>query len=160
MTLFAAALEAAQGQWWPADSPAEDERRHRTQGCRLAWAERVLGLDRAVEAAVREQIATRLRVPTLTLLSQGRCPSRSWRTRGRAVHAVLRALPSDASLLDRLLAAGALRQLWPTPQRWDPLQRTWRRDDSGGRERGAAGGAQSRASPPTNSPSGPRRGDP
>ena len=99
-TLFDAATDAADGQRWPADSPAEDERRRRTQGCRLDLAGKLLGVHPELNARTRERIATHPRVPTMTLRTAAGQWATSWMTRGAAVLAVLRALPVDESLLD------------------------------------------------------------
>ena len=137
-TLFGAATDVADGQRWPADSPADDERRRRTQGGRLELAGQLLGVH--------------LRVPTMTLRTAAGQWTTSWMTRGAAVLAVLRALLVDDSLLDRILAAGAVTDLWPPHQRWDPVRRKWVRCRSRRRKRPVASAPQSRAPPPTNSP--------
>ena len=155
MTLFGAALDAADGQRWPAHSPAHDERRRRTQGCRLDLAGKLLGVHPKLEARSRERIATRLRVPTLTLRDAAHRWATNWMARGGALLAVLVALPLDESLLDRLLAAGAVTDRWPSPQRWDPVRHTWVRCRSRSTERPVASAAESRAPPPTNSPAAP-----
>ena len=151
-TLFSVATDAAAGRRWPAHSPADDERRRRTQGCRLERAGQLLGVHPGLEAVSRERIATRLRVPTLTLRDAAHRWATSWMARGGAILAVLLALPIDASLLDRFLAAGAVTALWPSPQRWDPLRHTWVRSRSRPTEGPVASAAPSRAPPPTNSP--------
>ncbi|MFH1570271.1 MAG: hypothetical protein ABIL09_19925 [Gemmatimonadota bacterium] len=155
-TLFDAAVEAADAQRWPGHSPADDDRRRRTQGCRLDLAGHLLGVHPELEARTRERLATRLRVPTITLGDAARCWATSWRARGAAIRTVLRALPIDGSLLDRLLAAGAVAALWPPPQRWDPGRQTWVRARSRRPERPLSRAPQSHASPPTNSPAAPR----
>ena len=151
-TLFGAAVDAADGQRWPAHSPAHDERRRRTQGCRLELAGKLLGVHPELEVRSRERLATRLRVPTLTLRDAAQRWATSWMARGVAILAVLRTLPVDASLLDRILAAGAVTALWPPPQRWDPVRHTWVRCRSRPTERPVASASHSRAPPPTNSP--------
>ena len=151
-TLFGAATDVADGQRWPADSPADDERRRRTQGGRLELAGKLLGVHPEFKARTRERIATHLRVPTMTLRTAAGQWTTSWMTRGAAVLAVLRALLVDDSLLDRILAAGAVTDLWPPHQRWDPVRRTWVRCRSRRRKRPVASAPQSRAPPPTNSP--------
>ena len=151
-TLLGAAVDAAAGQRWPAHSPAHDERRRRTQGCRLAWAGTLLGVHPDLDARTRERIATRLRVPTMRLRDAAGGWDICWQARGRAILAVLQSLPLDGNLLDRLLAAGAVTDLWPSPQRWDPARGTWVRPRSGGPEHPVSGAPQSRAPPPTNSP--------
>ena len=151
-TLVGAALDAAEGRRWPSHSPADDERRRRTQGCRLARAGHLLGVHPELDARCRERIATRLQVPTLTLREAARGWAPSWQARGAAIRAVLMALPVDGGLLDRLLAAGAVSGLWPSPQRWDPVRHTWIRARSRCTKRAVAKTAPSRAPPPTNSP--------
>ena len=59
-----------------------------------------------LEARTRELVATRLRVPTLSLRDACHRWATRWLTRGAAVQAVLQSLPLDGSLLDRILAAG------------------------------------------------------
>ena len=151
-TLLGAAIDAAVGQRWPALSPAGDERRRRTQGCRLDLAGKLLGIHPDVDARTRERIATRVQVPTMTLRSAAGQWAVSWQARGAAVLAVLPSLPIDASLLDRILSAGAVTDLWPVPQRWDPGRGTWVRPRSGGTKRRDTNPSQDRAPPPTNSP--------
>jgi len=157
-TLFAAAVDAAGGQRWPAHSPADDERRRRTQGCRLALAGTLLGVHPDVDARTRERLATRLRVPTMTLRAAAGQWATRWKARGTAILTVLCSLLIDGTLLKRILAAGAVTHLWPPPQRWDPVRRTWVRCRSGPPEHPVADPRQSRAPPPTNSPAvGPSR---
>ena len=151
-TLFGAAIDAAQGQRWPAHSPADDTRRRRTQGCRLTRAGTLLGVHPDLDSRTREWVATRLHVPTLTLRDAAGQWAPSWQARGGAIRTVLEALPPNGSLLDRLLGAGAITGLWPSPQRWDPVRRTWVRPRSGGPEHPVASAPASRAPPPTNSP--------
>ena len=151
-TLFGAAVDAAKGQRWPAHSPADDVRRRRTQGCRLTVAGTLLGVHPDLDSRTREWIATRLRVPTMTLRDAAGRWHTSWQARGAAVLDVIQSLSLDGSFLDRLLAAGAVTGLWPSPQRWDPVRGTWVRPRSGGLEHPVASAPASRAPPPTNSP--------
>ena len=151
-TLLGAAVDAAAGQRWPAHSPADDERRRRTQGCRLDLAGKLFGVHPDLDARTRERIATRLQVPTLRLRDAAGDWATSWQARGGAILAVLPSLPVDASLLDRVLTAGAVTALWPTPQRWDPGRGTWVRPRSSGAKRRGPHALQERAPPPTNSP--------
>lgn len=153
-TLFGAALDAAGDVRWPEDSPCDDERRRRTQGSRLTWAGRLLGVHPEVDARAQELIATRLRVPTMTLRSAARGWGRDWMTRGAAVLSVLGVLRADDGLLDRILSSGAVAQLWPWPERWDQARRTWVR--SGRPERPVTAVRGSRAPPPTKSPGAER----
>jgi hypothetical protein len=149
--LLCAALDAADRDWWPAHSPADDERRRRTQGCQLQRAGCLLGVHPDVDARTRERIATRLRVPTMALRSAASGWTSRWQAQGTAIVTALSALPHDGSLLDRVLAAGAQAGLWPPPQRWDPARRTWVRARSRAPKRSGTGPSRSRASPPTTS---------
>ena len=148
-TVFAAALDAAAGVWWRADSPADDARRRRTQGRHLQVAGRLLGIHPDVDSRTRERIATRLRVPTLILRSAARAWTRSWRAQGNAILTVLQALALDEALADRLLSAAMVADLWPRPQRWDPDRQTWVRARSGSVKHPSPRPAVSRAPPPT-----------
>jgi len=60
---------------------------------------------------------------TLRMAAQAR--TQRWQAQGGAVVTVLATLPIDASLLDRVLAAGMVAGLWPRPQRWDADRQTW-----------------------------------
>ena len=151
-TLFGAAIDAAAGQRWPAHSPSDDERRRRTQGCRLDLAGKLVGVHPDLDARTRERIATRLQVPTLRLRDAARGWVTSWQAHGGAILTVVQSLPIDASLLDRILTSGAVTDLWPTPQRWDPGRGTWVRLRSRGTKRRDTNALQERAPPPTNSP--------
>ena len=116
-TLFAAAGDAAKGEWWPSESLCDDPRRRRTQGRRLELAGRLLGVHPLLEEGVRERIATCLRVATMILLRGAGAWARSWKTRGAAVLAVLDSIPIQTSLLYRMLAAGAAGGLWGQPHK-------------------------------------------
>ena len=150
-TLFGAAADAADKQWWLSRWSADDRRRRRTQGRRLELAGRLLGIHPEIDARTRERVATRLRVPTMTLRTAARSWAGSWQACGAAILTVLLVLPVDGSLLDRILAAGAVAELWSLPQRWDPARQTWVRARSTGQERPLANASQSRAPPPTTS---------
>lgn len=157
-TLFAAALDAAKGEWWPSESLCDDPRRRRTQGRRLELAGRLVGVHPLLEEGVREQIATRLRVATMKLLRGAGAWARSWKTRGAAVLAVLVAIPIQASLLYRMLAAGAAGGLWAQPRYWDADRGTWLTwpiapsPASGRSEHSATPVPRGRGPPPTKSP--------
>lgn len=144
-TLFAAGLEAVAGPSWPAGSPADDPRRRRTQGRRLALAGALLGVGLGVTSRCRERIATRLGVATMTLRAAAADWAVSWARRGRAIAAVLKALPVDARLLDRVLSAATVVAGWSAPQRWDGGRRGWVRGRSLGPERAVAPGSDERA---------------
>lgn len=150
-TAFAAAVDAARGERWPSESPWEDERRRRTQGRRLEWLGRLVGVHPDLDEGARERIAARLGVVTLMLRTAARRWAGSWRARGSAVLGVLEALPVDGSLLDRVLAAGAVALLWPRPWRWDPVRGRWLPPRSGGPERRAGAPPRIRGPPPTKS---------
>lgn len=156
VTLFRAALDAAAGLWWASDSPWEDARRRRTQGRRLEFGARLLGVHPEFDERERERIATRLGVATLKLRDAAGVWSRSWRERGAAIVVVLDALSLDAALLDRVLAAGAVSDAWPEPRRWDAGRGTWIGHRSGAAEHVARGEPRSRGPPPTTLPAAQR----
>jgi hypothetical protein len=116
-TLFRAAQDAAEGKWWPADSPWDDSRRRRTQGRWLDFAGRLLGVHPRQDEGTRERIALRLALPLVQLLDHARRWGVDWRTRGAVILAVLQRIEPRGFLLDRLLAAGAVADLWPEPRR-------------------------------------------
>jgi len=153
-TLFAAALDAAKGERWPAEDRwfQPDPRRRQTQGRSLQRAGRLVGVHPQLEDTLRERIATRLAVPTMTLIAGARSWDGNWKLRGEAILKVLMALPEETSLLDRLLEAGALSGLWGRPCRWEARQKRWvkgREPGSRGSEQHGEGGSRSRAPPPT-----------
>ena len=162
-TLFGAAQDAAQGQMWPSEQnwwQRWDARRRRTQGRRLEMAGRLTGVSGGLKEREREQIATRLGVATMTVLSGAHRWGRSWQSRGAAIVAVLGALACSATLGDRMGAAGAVSDLWGPPRprlvaRWEQAGKSWLVAASGGseaREQGAAGSHRGRAPPATKAP--------
>ena len=127
-TLFAAALDAAKGEGWPTEQlwyRSADPRRRQTQGRALQFAGQLMGVHPELSETVRKAIATRLTVATMTLFDGARRWARRWKPRGAAILAVLIALPTEISLLDRLLAAGATSGLWRQPCRWDSRRMLW-----------------------------------
>ena len=106
--------------WWE----RLDGYRRRTQGRWLEMAGRLTGVSGGLKKREREQIATRLRVATMTVLSGARRWGRSWQNRGATIVAVLVALACSAPLGDRMGAAGAVSDLWGPPRprlvaRWE-----------------------------------------
>ena len=79
-----------------------DGYRRRTQGRRLERAGRLTGVSGGLKKREREQIATRLGVATMTVLSGAHRWGRSWQSRGAAIVAVLVALACSATLGDRM----------------------------------------------------------
>ena len=148
-SVFAAAVDAAEGKRWRSDSAWDDPRRRRTQGRRLQLCARLVGIDPAIAEGARERIATRLGVATMTLRAGAQGFARSWASRGAAIVTVLLALGIDGALADRILAAGAVGGLWPPPRRWDAVRGTWLH--SGRVEQRIARPVRVRAPPPTNS---------
>ena len=134
-----------------------DARRRRTQGRRLEMAGRLTGVSGGLKEREREQIATRLGVATMTVLSGAHRWGRSWQSRG---------------------AASRCWGRWPAARRGGPHGCRWcgqrsvgaaapaaggalgagRQELAGGRERseareqGAAGSHRGRAPPATKAP--------
>lgn len=170
-TVFGAAADAASGQRWPCDRvapPVEDERRRRTQGRRLELAGSIVGVHPQLAPSQQERIAAHLGVPTLTLRTAAKQWGASWTCRGAAVTTALVAMAVDATMLDRILAAGHIAGAWPAAARWSPRRGGWiRTRETSTREtfpEAGAGAARSRtpkrqeqgpprdrAPPPTNS---------
>jgi len=155
-TLFAAVMDAAEGECWPSESrwfQPYDPRRRRTQHRRLELAGRLMGVHPGLDDGARERIATRLGVATMILLDGAGSWTRNCKARGTAIMAVLLALPIRASLLDRMLAAGAESDLWAHPQRWDAARAAWvtpASSDSRQPEHRRATTGKGRSPPPTN----------
>jgi hypothetical protein len=127
-TVFGAAIDAAAGQRWPCDRIAprvKDERRRRTQGRRLELAGRIVGVHPQLAPPRQQRIAARLRVATLTLRTASKQWGSSWTHRGAAVMAAVVTIAVDASMLDRVLAAGHLAGAWPAANRWSPRRGEW-----------------------------------
>ena len=126
-TIFAAAVDAANGERWSSESLWDDPRCRRTQGRRLELTGRLLGVHPQQDEEVREQIATRLSVATMTLLTGAKTWAVDWKMRGEAILTVLAATPKQVSLLDRMVAAGAVGGLWAMrhPHRRDADRGTW-----------------------------------
>ena len=162
-TLFAAAQDAEQGKLWPSAQnwwqPLSTPCR-RTQGRRLEMAGRLTGVSPELDEREREQIATRLGVATMTVISEAQRWGRSWPSRGAAIVAVLEALVCSATLGDRMGAAGAVSDLWGPPRprlvaRWEQAGKSWlvaATDRSEAREQGVAGSLGGRAPPATKAP--------
>ncbi len=122
-TMLSAVLDAEQCDLWPCDSPAGDARRRRTQGRRVACAEALLGLDgRRIEPL--SQLAVLLGLPTQVLLDAARelTASVGLNARAQVVAPVLAQLPLGRCLLDAVLRAGALADLWGPPIRFEPAR--------------------------------------
>ena len=161
-TLFGAAQDAERGQRWPSEQCwwQRDPRRRRTQGRRLAMAGRLTGVSTALAAWQREPIATRLGVATMTVRTGAQRWGRSWQSCGAAIMAVLLALACDATLPDRMAAAGAVSDRWGPPRprlvaRWETVGGSWivaPRGRSPAPEPDVDGGRQERAPPATKAP--------
>jgi hypothetical protein len=151
-TVMSAAVDAARGERWASVSPAGDARRRRTQGRRLQWVGRLVGVHPSVDDSARERIATRLGVPTMTVRGAAGRWARRWTTRGAAIVLVLLALSNDALQPDRILAAGAVAGVWVAARRWDPARASWVVVCSEPAKRPGADGPGDRGPPPTTSP--------
>lgn len=149
-TVFEAAQTAADGQRWPPVGAGAEASVRRTQGRHIDVAGRLLGVHPDLGDGLRERIATRLEVSTMTLRTAARGWSASWTSRGAAIVAALAAVPQDVSLMDRLLSSAYAAELWPRPRRWDPPRR-WVVARSTEPERTASDPPASRGQPSTNS---------
>ena len=162
-TLFGAAQDAQQGKLWPSEQnwwqPLSTPSR-RIQGRRLEMAGRLTGVSPELKEREREQIARRLGVATMTVISEAQRWGRSWQRRGAAIVAVLAALAVSATLGDRMGAAGAVSDLWGPPRprlvaRWEQAGKSWIVAATGrseAREQGLGGGLRERAPPATKAP--------
>jgi hypothetical protein len=136
-TLLGPAFAAVQGKavkitdprWW-ATQTAE----------RLSVGAALLGVHPDLSAPDGDAIALRLEIPRLVLREAAGNYERAHGPagRGRVLVGVLDHLGSDACLLDRVLAAGAVAGCWGTVTRWDP----------------ASGGARGRVFPGRGAPAG------
>ena len=132
-TLFGAAQDAKRGKLWPSQQhwwQRSSTPSRRTQGRRLEMAGRLTGVSPELEERQREQIATRLSVATMTVLTGARGWGRRWPSRAAAIVAVLAALAVSATLGDRMGAAGAVSDLWGPPRprlvaRWEQAGQSW-----------------------------------
>lgn len=149
-TVLEAAQQADSGIRWPPHSATVAPAVRRTQGRHLDLAGLLLGVHPDLDDGERERIATRLRVPTMTVRSAASLWSASWSLRGAAIALVLAALAVDGSLLDRLLSAGYVAGLWARPRRWEPPRR-WVVARSVEPERRGPAPSSSRDPPPTSS---------
>jgi hypothetical protein len=121
-TVFAAALDAAEGKGWSRESPVDDPRRRRTQRRYLELCATLLGLSHEMEDEVCQRIAACLGIAWL-LLSDRRAVYQSavtYMERGPVIKSVLEMIPLDRSLSHRLLTAGFIAGLWGRPKLWDP----------------------------------------
>ena len=149
-TLFEAADHASAGARWPDHTATVEPATRRTQGRHLELAGLLLGVHPDQDDGDRERLATRLRVPTMTIRSAAALWSVDWTMRGAAVALVLAVLPVHGSFLDRLLSAGYCAGLWAQPRRWTAPGR-WVLARSIEPEHLHSIEANSRAPPPTTS---------
>ncbi|MDT8442534.1 MAG: hypothetical protein RQ723_12880, partial [Desulfuromonadales bacterium] len=129
-TIFAAALDAAQGVAWKhaeqlAVSPDGCDRWWSTQKRHLAGALRLVGVDPTLAIELRHQVAEVLSVPALVLTEAASelVGSAGYIACGKAVVKVLDVLPQGAHLAARLAESGFLVALWSAPLCWDPHRR-------------------------------------
>lgn len=121
-TLFAAALDAAQGMSWSRESPGDDPRRRRTQRRHMVLAATLLGLTSDLDEAVSQRIAECLGVAYVLLSDQRNVyqSASTYHGKGAAIVSVLELIPIDNTLEYRLLKAGFIAGLWGLPKRCDP----------------------------------------
>lgn len=101
------------------ESIGAPDRGSRTHRRRLDLTSRLLGVHPGQSQQQRERIATRLGIPTMSLLGAANLVARSPAHREQAVRSTLGRVEPRASLLDSVLLAGACAGLWPEPYRWD-----------------------------------------
>ena len=116
-TVFAAAIDAADGRAWSRQGGGP------WWSSQTRWLARLIcwmGVAASLEVQVRVRLAAILQVAQLVLLEQVRsiAAGPGYRQRGRAVVTVLAGLRHDASLADRLVAAGSEVGLWGPVLRW------------------------------------------
>ena len=126
-TLFAAALDAADGTLWARQCPGGTDRWWSSQIRHIDAATRICGVvANDLAADQQQQMAAALQVEAL-LLRQGASAigvAPGYRSRGAAVVAVLDRMAEGTCLLKRVLCAGELAGLWGPPHAWDaPAQR-------------------------------------
>ncbi len=119
-----AALDAALGERWLHEPVRGDPvaPRYATQRRWLERAGQILGLSAAVEGRLSERIAEELDLMGLEHqpARQRFVGARRLQERGAAVVAVLSEVALDASVWQRLLAAGYLGGAWARPWVWSP----------------------------------------
>jgi len=126
LTLFRAARDAARAIGWPrALAPGDGERGQeslRTQRRRIVLAASLLGV-LAEPRRMQPAVAAALGIPTLVVRDAAaafRTPGwPPYAARGRALGPVLDAVAPDC-VLERLLAASVLIDVWGPGHRWDP----------------------------------------
>ena len=162
-TLFGAAQDAQQETGWPSEQNwwrRSSTACRRTQGRWLEVAGRLTGVSPEATEREREQIATRLGVATMTVLSGARNWARGWQSRGAAIVAVLEAVAVVATLGDRMGAAGAVSDVWGPPRprlvaRWEQAGKSWivaRAGRSEALQKEMAGNRRGRSPPATKAP--------
>jgi len=118
-TLFEAAVDAAAGEPWDRSRPGGSDWWWSTQGRLLSHCLDLVGAGSEQELELRHRIAQILAADTLVLLEgvQAIVRDPGYRSRGRAVMAVLAALTARCALR-RVLAAGHQAGLWGPPLLW------------------------------------------
>lgn len=126
LSLFKAAFDASVGFPWPRDhergsSEAGSPLWWQTMRRRMVRGAELFGLNAAQGDVERDRRAEVLGVPALRLRDAARQwrEATGYRTRGAAVAFVVGELPRGGCVLDRILVAGALSELWGRPFRWD-----------------------------------------
>ena len=124
-TYFEAALDAAEGVFWPREKTLDSDfgmPSDLTQECHLKRAIRLLGVNQ--ESSMRGGFAQLLRIPGQTLNDAARIIGQqpSLADLGRAVCTVLEAIPFTLTrVFEHLALCGAAVGLWPPPHVWRPI---------------------------------------
>ena len=123
-TYFEAALDAAEGVFWPREKTLDSDfgkPSDLTRECHLSRSIRLLGINR--EPSLREVFAPLLRIPGQILHDAARIIGQqsSLADPGRAVCTVLEAIPSTLTgVFESLAICGAAVGLWPPLHVWRP----------------------------------------
>lgn len=122
-TYFEAAIDAAKGRFWPAESLLGNcEARYQTQTRHINRTLSLLGLDPQLDDKQREAIGYLLDIPGQSLHDRIKSLTgrNSYRLKGLAICDILDQITPGASILERIAEVGAIVDLWPTPFSWYP----------------------------------------
>ncbi len=128
-TLFDAAMDAAKGHHWPAESMESSlTPRRTTQSRHLSRTALMLGVQPGLHERLREEIKRILALPGQLYYDSTAIVNEHPDARhlGKAICKLLNELEDSPSIFDCLAEAGANVCLWPPPKRWDPRHKRFR----------------------------------